>query len=150
MIIERISFILQHSADPLEAESELSKETVWGVCGCGRKATSRSQRFCVPDAKETKSRCPCVLYKKQCETKCSAWTAKTAWKNTTKSQVVAESPTKILNYKERLESLAQMWMVRDEQNVAAIRMDKLVSVSVHARIVEMKMAKEKRTVCARV
>ena len=58
-----------------------------------------------------------------------------------------ESPTKILNYKERLESLAQMRMVRDEQNVAAIRMDKLVPVTVHARIVEMKMAKEKRTVC---
>ena len=46
-----------------------------------------------------------------------------------------------------MESLAQMWMVRDKQNVAALRMDKLVPVSVHARIVEMKMAKEKRTVC---
>ena len=65
----------------------------------------------------------------------------------TKSHVVAESQTKILNYKEQLESLAQMWMVRDEQNVVAIRMGKLVPVSVHAGIVEMFMAKEKRTVC---
>ena len=65
----------------------------------------------------------------------------------TKSHVVAESLTKILNYKEQLESLEQMWMVRDEQNVAGIRMGKLVPVSVHAGIEEMFMAKEECTVC---
>jgi len=68
---------------------------------------------------------------------------KTARKILTKFHAVVESPTKRLEKKIRLESLAQMWMVRDEQNVAATRMDKLVPVSVHARIVEMSMAKEK-------
>ena len=70
MIIERSSFKRQYSADPLEPESKLSPETVAGICGCGRKATSSSQRFCVPVTKETKSRCPCVLNKRQCVAKC--------------------------------------------------------------------------------
>ena len=81
MIIEGISFNRQHSADPLEAESELSKETIAGVCGCGWKAKSRSQRFCVPDTKETKSRCPCVLNKRQCKTKCRCFNCENCVKN---------------------------------------------------------------------
>ena len=64
----------------------------------------------------------------------------------TKSHAVVDSPTKNLNYKSLEDRLAQMWLVRGEQNVAAIRMDKLVPVSVHARNVEMIMAKEELTV----
>ena len=52
------------------AATDPSKGTVAGVCGCGRKAKSRSQRFCVPAAKDTKSRCPCVLNNRQCVSKC--------------------------------------------------------------------------------
>ena len=38
-------------------------------------------------------------------------------------------------------------MARDEQNVVAIRMDKLVPLFFHARNVEIFMVKEKPTVC---
>lgn len=36
-------------------------------CNCGRKATSRSQRFCVQAIDEKKTRCPCVLHKSKCK-----------------------------------------------------------------------------------
>ena len=52
-----------------------------GVCGCGRKAKSSSQRFCVPATKETKSRCPCVVNKRQCVTKCRCLNCENRKKN---------------------------------------------------------------------
>ena len=58
-----------------------------------------------------------------------------------------ESPTKSPSYKALLERLAQMWKARDEQNVVATRMDKLVPLFVHARNVEMFMVKETPTAC---
>ena len=39
-------------------------------CNCGRKATSRSQRFCVQATIEKNSHCPCVLNKSKCNSKC--------------------------------------------------------------------------------
>ena len=81
VIIKQISFNMEYSADPLEPESELSQETVARVCGCGRKAKSKSQRFCVPVTKETKSRCPCFSNKRQCVTKCKCLNCENREKN---------------------------------------------------------------------
>ena len=54
-----------------------------------------------------------------------------------KSHAVVENLTRDLE-----DNLAQMWLVRGEQNVAVIRTDNLVPVSVPARNVEMILAKE--------
>lgn len=71
------SLLMNHNfkccADPVEPEPQPSQgqEPVHGhVCHCGRKAKSRSERFCVPTEK---SRCPCVLKKIRCQAKCKCF-----------------------------------------------------------------------------
>ena len=147
VIIERISFNRHHSADPLEAESELSKETVASVCGCGRKAKSRSQRFCVPDTKETKSRFPCVLNKGQCETKCRCLNCENRVKNNDKISCRYGESDKNSELQRAVRKFCTDVDGQRRTKCRAIRMGKLVPVSVHAGIEKMFMAKEKRTVC---
>ena len=81
VLIERISFNGEYYADPPEPGSELSQEAVAGVCSCGRKAKASSQRFSAPVTKEKKSRCPCVLNKRQCVTKCRCLNCENREKN---------------------------------------------------------------------
>ena len=55
-------------SDPIEAELQHAPEqAVSQICYCGRKAKSRSERFCVSTEK---SRCPCVSNKKKCQAQC--------------------------------------------------------------------------------
>ena len=97
MIIERISSNRQHSADPLEAESELSKETVAGVCGSGRKA--KSAVLC-PRYKGDKIPLSVCFKQKAVRDQMQVLELrKPREKIMTKSYVFEESPTKILNYK---------------------------------------------------
>ena len=60
---------------------EGSKDNSAGVCTCGRKAKSRSQRFCVPVAKEATSRCPCVSNNRKCRSKCRCLNCENREKN---------------------------------------------------------------------
>ena len=60
-------------SDPIEAELQHAQEqAVSQICYCGRKAKSRSERFCVSTEK---SRCPCVSNKKSAKLSASAATA---------------------------------------------------------------------------
>ena len=55
-------------SDPIEAQLQHAQEqAVSQICYCGRKAKSRSERFCVSTEK---SRCPCVSNKKNCQAQC--------------------------------------------------------------------------------
>ena len=52
----------------MEAELQHAQEqAVSRICNCGRKAKSRSERFCVSTEK---SHCPCVSNKKHCQAQC--------------------------------------------------------------------------------
>ena len=96
-----------------------------------------------PVTNETKSRCPCVLNKRQCVTKCRCLNCEYREKNHEKISCPCGESDK----KPELQNAAktactdvdgQRW-----QNVVAVRMDKLVPLFFHTRNVEMFMVKEK-------